>query len=107
MDGYIHSRFGVAMIHRNPSQWKGQVTQTKWNIEFFAKIGLVTAFQHYYGEKYGNTVEDYLNYMKAKNQKKLKRAIESDKEKGEVYYNEWRLRKMKNASIIGTTWLHA
>lgn len=76
---------------------------TKWNIEFFARIGLVSAFQHYYGEQYGHTVDDYIKYMKEKGQKKLKRAKERAKEKGEVYYNEWRLRKMKNASTIRTT----
>ncbi|XJZ26667.1 hypothetical protein ACF5W4_15105 [Bacillota bacterium Lsc_1132] len=57
---------------------------TRWNIEFFAKIGLVSAFQLYYGKQYGHTVEDYIKYMKEKGQKKLQRA----KEKGEVYYSE-------------------
>lgn len=103
IDGYIRRRLRVAMIHRNPTQRKGMAMNTKWNIEFFARIGLVSAFQHYYGEQYGHTVDDYIKYMKEKGQKKLKRAKERAKEKGEVYYNEWRLRKMKNASTIRTT----
>lgn len=102
-DGYIRRRLRVAMIHRNPTQRKGMATQAKWNIEFFARIGLVSAFQHYYGKQYGHTIDDYIGYMKDKAQKKLKRAKERAKEKGEVYYNEYRLRKMKNASTIRTS----
>mgnify|MGYP001945386787 CR=1 FL=1 len=103
IDGYIRKRLRVAMIHRNPTQRKGMAMKTKWNIEFFARIGLVSAFQHYYGEQYGHTIEDYVNYMKEKAQKKLKRAKERAKEKGEVYYSKWRLQKMKNASTIRTS----
>jgi group II intron reverse transcriptase/maturase len=100
IDGYIRRRLRVALIHRHPTQRKGMAMNTRWNIEFFAKLGLVSAFQHYYGKQYGHTVEDYVEYMKSKGQKKLQRAIERAKEKGEEYYNEYRLRKMKNASII-------
>jgi len=103
IDGFIRRRLRVAMIHKNPTQRKGMAMNTRWNIEFFARIGLVSAFQHYYGTQYGHTVEDYIEYMKEKGRKKLKRAKERAKEKGEVYYNEWRLRKMKNASTIKTT----
>jgi len=41
--------------------------------------------------------------MKEKSLKKLKRAKERVKEKGEVNYSEWRLRKMKNANTVRTT----
>lgn len=103
IDGYIRKRLRVAMIHRNPTQRKGMAMNTKWNIEFFAKIELVSAFQHFYGTQHGHTVEDYIEYMKEKGRKKLQRAKERAKEKGEVYYNEWRLQKMKNASTIRTS----
>jgi len=91
------------MIHRNPTQRKGMAMHTRWNIEFFARIGLVSAVQHYYGKQYGHTTEDYIEYMKTKIKKKLNRAIKRAKEKGEAYYNEHRLRKMKNASTVRTS----
>jgi hypothetical protein len=91
------------MIHRNPTQKKGQAMQSRWNIEFFSKTGLVSAFQHFYGTQFGYTVEDYITYMKEKAQKRLKRAKERAKERGEVYYNKERLRKMRNASTVRTT----
>ncbi|OOR30335.1 hypothetical protein BW894_27230 [Bacillus mycoides] len=77
--------------------------QTKWSIEFFVRIGLASAFQLFYGKQFGHTVEDYVKYMKEKAQKKLKRAKERAEERGEVYYSEWRLQKMKNASTIRTS----
>lgn len=103
IDAYIRRRLQVAMIHRNPTQRKGMAMNTKWNIEFFAKIGLVSTFQHYYGKQFGHTVEDYIRYMKNKGQKQIQRAKERAKKKGEVYYNEWRLQKMKNASTVRTS----
>ncbi len=103
IDGYIRKRLIVAMIHRNPTHRKGMATKSKWTIEFFARIGLVSAFQHYYGKQYGHTIEDYIQYMKTKAQKKQKRTKERAKEKGEVYYNEYRLRKIKNARTVRTT----
>ncbi|WP_059103155.1 group II intron reverse transcriptase/maturase [Shouchella shacheensis] len=103
IDGYIRRRLRVAMIHRNPTQRKGMAMNLRWNIEFFTKIGLVSAFQHYYGKQFGHTIEDYIEYMKNKGKKKLRRAKKRAEEKGEVYYNEYRLRKMKNASTIKTS----
>lgn len=103
IDGFIRRRLRVAMIHRNPTQKKGQAMQTKWSIEFFVRIGLASAFQLFYGKQFGHTVEDYVKYMKEKAQKKLKRAKERAEERGEVYYSEWRLQKMKNASTIRTS----
>jgi len=44
--------------------------------------------------------------MKEKSQNKLKRTKERAKEKGEVYYSEWRLLKMKNASTVRTILPH-
>jgi len=103
IDGFIRRRLRVAMIHRNPTQRKGMAMSTQWNIEFFAKVGLVSAFQHYYGTQFGYTVENYIEYMKEESQKKLKRDKKRAKAKGKVYYNEKRLRKMRNASTLRTT----
>lgn len=66
IDGYVRRRLRVAMIHSHPSQRKGHLLKTKWNNEFFARIGLVPAFWLYYSVQNGHTLEDYIVYMKNK-----------------------------------------
>lgn len=97
LDGYARRRLRVAMIHDHPSQKKGHRMTTKWGIEFFTKIGLVPAFQYYYGKQFGYTAEDYIQYMKKKNENKYKRALERAKERGEEYFTPERVRKINCA----------
>ncbi|WP_377907526.1 hypothetical protein [Bacillus chungangensis] len=100
IDGYIRKRLRVAMIHKHPSQRKGWAMCTKWNIEFFAGIGLIPSFLQYYGKQFGYELLDYLRYMKDKQSKKYKRAIERAKEKGENYFSLETVRKMKYAQRL-------
>lgn len=86
IDSFIRRRLRVAMIHDHPSQRKGHKMKTKWGIEFFARIGLVPTFQYYYGKQYGHTIEGYIQYMKEKQEKKYKRALQRAKERGEKYF---------------------
>lgn len=97
IDGYTRRRLRVAMIHHHPSQKKGQKMSTKWGIEFFTKIGLVPAFQYYYGKQFGYSPEDYVQYMKAKHEKKYKRALQRAKERGKEYFTPERVRKINCA----------
>lgn len=97
IDGYIRRRLRVAMIHDHPSQNKGHKMKTKWGIEFFAKIGLVPAFQYYYGKQYGHTIYDYLRYMKEKQAKKYNRALQRAKERGEEYFTPKRVQMINCA----------
>lgn len=94
IDGYTRRRLRVAMIHDHPSQKKGQKKTTKWGIEFFTKIGLVPAFQYYYGKQFGYSPEDYVQYMKTKHEKKYKRALQRAKERGIEYFTPERVRKI-------------
>ncbi|MFC4620592.1 group II intron reverse transcriptase/maturase, partial [Camelliibacillus cellulosilyticus] len=94
IDSYIRRRLRVAMIHKHPSQRKGWAMSTKWNIEFFARAGLVSAFQYFYGKQFGHTVESYIEYMKEKGRKKWKRAVERAKERGQEYFTPERVRKI-------------
>ena len=57
IDGYIRRRLRVAMIHKHPSQRKGHILKTKWNNEYFARIGLIPAFWQYYSTQFGYTIE--------------------------------------------------
>src|SRR5690606_9682123 len=97
IDSYVRRRLRVAMIHNHPTQRKGWAMSTKWNNEFFARIGLVAAFQYYYGPQFGHTMEDYIIYMKEKGQKKHKRALQRAKEKGREYFTPDTIRKMDYA----------
>lgn len=100
IDSYTRRRLRVAMIHKHPSQRKGWAMSTKWNNEYFAKIGLVPAFQYYYGKQYGHTIEDYLGYMKDKQKKKHKKRVQRAKEQGKEYYTPTLVRKMNYAHRI-------
>lgn len=102
IDSYIRRRLRVAMIHHHPSQRKGWAMSTKWNNEFFARIGLVPAFQYYYGQLFGHTIEDYIAYMKEKGQKKRRKALERAKEKGREYFTPDRVRRMNYAQRLAT-----
>lgn len=102
IDGYIRRRLRVAMIHKHPSQRKGFAMNTKWNIEFFARIGLVAAFQYYYGQQYGHTIDDYISYMKEKGRKKYETALKRAKEKGQEYFTPNLVRKMQYAKRLAT-----
>lgn len=97
IDGYIRQRLRVAMIHDHPSQNKGHKMKTKWGIEFFSRIGLVPAFQYYYGKQYGHTIEDYIRYMKEKQEKKYKRALQRAKERGVEYFTSKRIQMINCA----------
>ena len=64
------------------------------------KIGLVPAFQYYYGQQFGHTIDDYIAYMKEKGQKKYRRALQRAKEKGQEYFTPARVRKINCAQRL-------
>jgi len=102
IDGYIRRRLRVAMIHEHPNQRKGPLMKTKWNNEFFARIGLIPSYWYYYHKIYGFTLESYILRMKEKQQKKKEREIQRAKEKGQEYYTPDRVRKRKYAQRVAT-----
>jgi group II intron reverse transcriptase/maturase len=102
IDSYIRRRLRVAMVHKHPSQRKGWAMSTKWNNEFFARIGLVPAFQYYYGQQFGHTIEDYIAYMKQKGQKNYSRALKRAKEQGQEYFTPDLVRKKNYVQRLAT-----
>jgi RNA-directed DNA polymerase len=102
MDGYIRQRLRVAMVHHHPSQRKGHAMKTKWNNEFFARIGLVPSFWLYYNKQYGYTIDQYVEYMKDTQKKSQARKERKAKERGEEYYTPDLVRKMRYAQRLAT-----
>ncbi len=101
-DGYIRQRLRVAMIHDHPTQRKGHAMKTRWNNEYFARIGLIPAFWLYYSCQFGYTIEQYVDYIKKKQEQKYAKNIERAKEKGQEYFTPDRVRKMLYAQRIAT-----
>lgn len=90
------------MIHDHPNQRKGWAMCTKWNIEYFARIGLVSTYQYYYGKQFGYTVEDYIEHMKEKQYKKYQKKLQKAKDKGQEYFTSILVRKMNYAQRLAT-----
>lgn len=102
IDGYIRQRLRVAMIHDHPSQRKGHVMKTRWNNEYFARIGLIPSFWLYYSKQFGYTINSYIDYMTKKQKKHQARVVERAKGKGQEYYTPDRVRKMQYAQRLAT-----
>jgi len=97
IDSYLRQRLRVAMIHKNPTQRKGYQMTVKWGIEFFCKIGLISANWLYYNKMYGYTIEQYVERQTKKIRDKRHKHIENLKAKGQEYFTPARLAKMANA----------
>jgi len=76
--------------------------KTKWNNEFFARIGLIPAHWLYIHVQYGYSLDEYLDYMKTRQTAKQQRKVQKAKERGEEYYTPERVRKMQYAQRLAT-----
>ena len=94
VDSYVRKRLRVAMIHKNPCQRKGWLMTSKWNNEYFVKIGLIPSHWLYYNKMWGYTLEMYLEKITAKSRTKLEKQIKKLKEKGQEYYTLDRVSKI-------------
>nr|WP_243136852.1 reverse transcriptase domain-containing protein [Alkaliphilus serpentinus] len=97
VDSYVRQRLRVAMIHKNPCQRKGWLMTSKWNNEYFVKIGLIPSHWLYYNKMWGYTLEMYLEKITAKSRAKLEKQIKKLKEKGQEYYTPDRVSKINAA----------
>jgi group II intron reverse transcriptase/maturase len=94
VDSYVRQRLRVAMIHKNPCQRKGWLMTSKWNNEYFVKIGLIPSHWLYYNKMWGYTLDMYLEKITAKNKLKLAKKIKKLNEKGQEYYTPDRVSKI-------------
>lgn len=100
IDAYTRQRLRVSMIHSHPTQRKGHVMKTKWNNEFFARIGLIPSMWLYYSKQFGYTLEQYIQRITGKAKAHHERKIQRAKEKGQEYYTPDRVRKMQYAQRL-------
>lgn len=101
LDGFTRQRLRVVMVHNHPGQRKGAM-KTKWNNEFFAKIGIIPSYWYYYHKIYGFSLESCMMRMKMKQQNKQKRQIQRVKENGQEYYTSERIRKINYVQRLAT-----
>lgn len=95
IDAYVRKRLRVAMIHKNPCQRKGYLMMSKWNNEYFAKIGLIPGNWLFYDKMWGYDLEVYISRMKTKNKKRLAVKIANKAKRGQEYYTPARLNIIK------------
>ncbi|MDW7650823.1 MAG: hypothetical protein SCM57_05735 [Bacillota bacterium] len=76
--------------------------KTRWNNEYFARIGLIPTHWLYNSNQFGYTIDEYVDYMKIRQKKKQARDIERAKEKGQEYFTPDRVRKMQYAQRLAT-----
>lgn len=100
MDMYIRQRLRLRMQHKHPNMKRAWLMISKWNIEYFCKIGLIPCNWLYYNKIYGYTIEQYIEKQTSKNKKKTIKHIEKMKQKGLEYYDNARLNKMRSAGVI-------
>lgn len=97
IDSYVRQRLRMCMIHKHPSVRKAYAMTTKWNIEFFCKIGLIPSNWYYYNKVYDYKIELYVERQMKKNRERYKKRVEKLKSQGVEYYTKDRERKMANA----------
>lgn len=103
VDAYIRQRLRVAMIHHCPSQRKGWLMTSKWNNEYFVRIGLIPSHWLYYNKMWGYSLEQYLEKLTSKYRKKTERNIQRMKDKGQEYYTPDRVRKIEAVKALATS----
>lgn len=100
IDMFARQRLRICMQHKHPNMKRAWKMCTKWNIEYFCKIGLIPSNWLYYNKLYGYSIEQYIEKQTTKTKKRKAKYIEKLKEKGIEYYDKVRIKKMKNAGAL-------
>ena len=95
MDKYVRQRLRMCMIHKHPTVRKAYGMCYKWNIEFFARIGLVPSRWWFYYKMWGTyTIEKYVEYHMHRNKVDMDKRIQKSKELGIAFFTKEKLKKM-------------
>ncbi|MCK9445103.1 MAG: group II intron reverse transcriptase/maturase [Tissierellaceae bacterium] len=86
IDAYTRRRLRIAMIHKSPTQRKGYLMTSKWNNEYFARIGLIPGNWLYFDQMWGYDIETYIQNLTKKAKKKLESKILNKRKRGQEYY---------------------
>ena len=98
MDKYVRQRLRVCMIHKHPTVRKSYGMRYKWNIEFFARIGLVPSKWWFYFKMWGTySIEKYVEIHMQRNKAYMDKHIQKRNDQGIVFYTKERLKKMDYA----------
>jgi len=100
IDAFVRQRLRICMQHRRPNMKRAWLMISRWNIEYFCKIGLISSNWLYYNKMYGYTIEQYVERKTAKSKKKNTKYRDKLKEKGIEYYTDYRISKMRNAGAL-------
>ncbi len=76
--------------------------KTRWNNEYFARTGLIPTYWLYNSIQFGYSIEQYIDYMSKRQDRKHARKVEREKEKGQEYYTPDLVRKMQYAQRLAT-----
>ncbi len=94
IDAYTRRRLRIAMIHKNPTQRKGYLMTSRWNNEYFARIGLIPGNWLYFDKMWGYDIEKYIQNLTKKAKKKLESKILNKKKRGQEYYTPDRMKSV-------------
>jgi len=103
VDMYTRQRLRLCMQHRRPNIVKAWQYSTKWNVEYFCKIGLIPSNWLYYNKMYNYTIEQYVEKQTSKNKRRTQKRTETMREKGLLYKDKEALRKINNARKLALT----
>lgn len=95
MDSYVRQRLRMCMMHKHPTVRKAYGMCYKWNLEFFARIGLVPSKWWFYFKMWGTyTIDNYVVYHTQRNKANLNKQIQKLKDQGKEYFTKEKLKKM-------------
>ena len=95
MDSYVRQRLRMCMMHKHPTVRKAYGMCYKWNLEFFARIGLVPSKWWFYFKMWGTyTIDNYVVYHMQRNKANLNKQIQKLKDQGKEYFTKEKLKKM-------------
>lgn len=95
MDSYVRQRLRMCMMHKHPTVRKAFGMCYKWNIEFFARIGLIPSKWWFYYKMWGTyTIDNYVVYHMQRNKANLNKQIQKLKDQGKEYFTKEKLKKM-------------
>lgn len=95
MDKYVRQRLRMCMLHKHPTVRKAYGMCYKWNLEFFARIGLIPSKWWFYFKMWGTyTMDKYVEYHMQRNKASMNKYIQKLRDQGKEYFTKEKLKKM-------------
>ncbi len=94
IDQYIRHRLRMCMLHKHPTIRRASGMNVKWNLKFFALIGLKPANWYYFNVMYDYPIEIYVQNQQSKNRTRAKKNAESDRKLGTKRYTKQKFTKI-------------